>query len=85
MASNEDLVFGTIDAYLIAKLTNCQSIFTDSTNASRTMLMDIENLEWSDKMLSEYEIKKDWLPEIIKESSADFGSVSAADSGLKHI
>jgi len=54
-------------------LTAQSKIVTDSTNASRTMLMDINNLEWSDHMLSEYNIKRDWLPDIVKESSADFG------------
>ena len=53
---NENLVFSTIDTYLIARLTNMESIVTDSTNASRTMLMDINQLEWSDHMLSEYGI-----------------------------
>lgn len=46
-----------MDTYLIARLTNMESIVTDSTNASRTMLMDINTLEWSDKMLKEYGIK----------------------------
>ena len=53
---NENLIFGTIDTYLIAKLTNFKTIVTDSTNASRTMLMDINTLEWSQKMLDEYGI-----------------------------
>jgi glycerol kinase len=68
-------VFGTIDTYIIARLTNCESIVTDSSNASRTMLMDIKTLEWSDKLLKEYEIKKEWLPTIIKESNANFGKI----------
>lgn len=85
LASNPKLVFGTLDAYLIAKLTNCSHILTDSTNACRTMLMDIDKLEWSDKMLAEYGIRKEWLPRIIKESSADFGKVVAGDEGLKCI
>jgi glycerol kinase len=76
LPSKANLVFGTIDTYLIARLTNCDSIVTDSTNASRTMLMDINTLEWSDKMLGEYEMDKKWLPRIIKESAADFGIVS---------
>ena len=38
--------------------------------------MDINTLEWSDKMLGEYSIKKEWLPSIIKESSGNFGEVS---------
>ena len=72
----ENLVLSTIDSYLIARLTDGKSIVTDSTNASRTMLMDINTLDWSDKMLGEYSIKKSWLPKIIKESSGDFGNVS---------
>jgi len=47
LSANENLVFGTMDTYLIAKLSNLQTIVTDSTNASRTMLMDISTLEWS--------------------------------------
>ena len=76
LKDNADLILGTIDTYLIARLTNCQSLVTDSTNASRTMLMDIQSLEWSEKMMAEYGIKKEWLPKIIKESSADFGKIS---------
>jgi glycerol kinase len=71
-----NLVLSTIDSYLISRLTGGKSNFTDSTNASRTMLMDINTLEWSDKMLNEYSIKKEWLPTIIKESSGNFGTVS---------
>jgi glycerol kinase len=56
LEKENNLVFGTIDTYLIARLTNMESIVTDSTNASRTMLMDINTLEWSQKMLKEYEI-----------------------------
>jgi len=56
------------------------SIVTDSTNASRTMLMDINTLEWSEKMLGEYGIQKKWLPRIIKESSADFGKIKSVKS-----
>ena len=47
----EQLVFSTIDTWLIAKLSGLQSVVTDSTNASRTMLMDIESLEWNQQNL----------------------------------
>jgi len=76
LASQPNLCFGTIDTYLIARLTQCEQIVTDATNASRTMLMDINKLEWSDKLLKEYEIKKEWLPRINQESSGNFGSVT---------
>lgn len=39
------------------------------------MLMDIKTLDWSPKMLSEYEIKKEWLPKIIKQSNSLFGKI----------
>ena len=75
LAQNPNLCFTTVDAFLIANLTKCSSILTDSSNAGRTMLMDINKLEWSDKMLKEYDIKKEWLPEIRKKSSDDFGKL----------
>ena len=86
LPEKENLVFGTIDTYLIARLSNQESIVTDATNASRTMLMDINTLEWSSFMLGEYEMKESWLPRIIKESSGDFGSVSCDEvSSLKGV
>jgi len=45
--ANSGLTFSTIDTWLIAKLTGMTSVMTDATNASRTMLMDINSLEWS--------------------------------------
>ena len=48
---------------------------TDSTNASRTMLMDINNLEWSQPNLDLFDVKQSWLPRIVKNSSDDFGRV----------
>ena len=50
---------------------------TDSSNASRTMLMDINILEWSDFMLEEFGIKKESLPELKISSSEDYGVVSS--------
>lgn len=60
-------------------MTKGKSIVTDSSNASRTMLMDLDKLEWSDSMLTEFGIKKECLAEIIKSSSDDFGVISAID------
>lgn len=78
LTQNPNLCFTTVDAFLIANLTNCLSVRTDSSNAGRTMLMDINKLEWSDKMLGEYEIKKEWLPELKQKSSDDYGQISHA-------
>ena len=73
---DEKLCFGTIDTWLMAKLTGLGSIATDSTNASRTMLMNLHSLEWSDDTLAMFGIKKCWLPEIKKSSSESFGKIS---------
>ena len=50
---------------------------TDSSNASRTMLMDINKLEWSEHMLDQFDIKQEWLPEISKSSSGNFGTIKS--------
>jgi glycerol kinase len=54
-------------------------MFTDSSNASRTMLMDLATIQWSDHMLKEFGIKKETLPEIKLSSSDDYGRVSTVD------
>lgn len=54
-------------------------IATDSSNASRTMLMDLKTLNWCDTMLAEFGIKKESLPQIKISSSDDFGTVSALE------
>ncbi len=64
-ASADDIVFGTIDTFLIAKLTKCRTIVTDVTNASRYMLMNIKTLEWDEEMLSLTGIDEAMLPEIV--------------------
>ena len=79
--NHSDLGFGTIDTWLISKLTQQEHFATDSSNASRTMLMDLHSLEWSEKMLSEFGIKKEWLPKIHKSSASNFGTVK----GIKQL
>ena len=51
MAENGELCFGTIETYLIWNLTEEKNHKTDATNASRTMLMNLETLEWDDSLL----------------------------------
>ncbi len=68
-----DLAFGTIDTWLIWKLTNGNSHFTDYSNASRTMVYNIRDLKWDEKLLQELTIPKSLLPEI-KPSAAAFGT-----------
>ena len=68
----ENLCFGTIDSWLIFKLTQGKQFITDVTNASRTMLMNIITLDWDDKLLNIFDVPRDCLPKIIS-SSDEFG------------
>lgn len=66
-----ELLFGNVDTWLIWKLTGGNAI-TDPTNASRTMLMDLQTLEWSDELLSILDIPRSMLPEIRPSSDPTF-------------
>ena len=74
-AKNGDLLFGTVDTWLIWKLTGGKVHATDYTNASRTMLFNIKTLKWDKKLCDYFEIPMSMLPEV-KKSSDYFGSVS---------
>ncbi len=71
-AERGDLLFGTIDTWLIWKLTQGESFVTDYTNASRTMLFNIHDLCWDDEILDLLGIPKCMLPEV-KPSSCIYG------------
>jgi len=71
-AENGDLLMGTIDSWLVWNMTGKKNHVTDYTNASRTMVYDIVNLKWDDKMLTALGIPKLMLPEV-KPSSSHFG------------
>ena len=66
------LCFGTTDAWILWNLTGGKVHATDHTNASRTMLFNIEKLKWEDKILKKFGIPKQILPEV-KSSSGIFG------------
>lgn len=68
------LMFGTIDCWLIYKFTNGKKHVTDHTNASRTMIYNIKNLEWDKKLLGELNIPESLLPKV-QSSSSDFGTI----------
>lgn len=75
---NDQCLFGTVDSWLIWNLTggpNSGKHVTDVTNASRTMLMNLETLQWDKTLLTFFEIPKSVLPEI-KSSSEVYGSIS---------
>lgn len=71
---NNELLFGTIDTWLIWSLSKEKNHLTDYSNASRTMLFDINNLRWDDHLLELFEIPENTLPKV-KNSSDDFGHI----------
>lgn len=71
-AMNGELLMGTIDAWLVWKLTNGQVHVTDVSNASRTMLYNIHSLQWDQDLLERFDIPAAMLP-LVKSSSEIYG------------
>ena len=67
-ARDGELLFGTIDTWLIWNLTGGNTHATDPTNASRTMLMDLASGEWDDELLAIFDIPRAMLPRIVPSS-----------------
>ncbi len=80
-AAKGELCFGTIDCWLIYKLTGGVAHVTDATNASRTMLFNIATQEWDDEILGWLDIPRALLPEV-KDCCADFGMTEASLFGV---
>ena len=74
-AEDGDLLFGNVDSYLVYKLTKGELHITDYSNASRTMLFNINDLKWDDELLEIFGIPKSMLPEV-RNSSEVYGNVS---------
>ena len=72
LLKSNNLLFGTVDTFLIWKLTNGKQHLTEATNASRTMLFNINNNKWDHEILKKLNIPKSILPEV-KNSADDFG------------
>jgi glycerol kinase len=83
-AKNGELLFGTVDTWLVWKLTNGVKHITDVSNASRTMIFNINSLEWDDELLEIFDIPSQILPEVLS-SSEIYGGISAVDklNGIK--
>ncbi|PYS96986.1 MAG: glycerol kinase [Acidobacteria bacterium] len=71
-AARGEVVFGTIDSWLVWKLTGGRAHATDPSNASRTLLFDIRKLRWDDELLALFGVPRESLPEV-KPSSTLFG------------
>ncbi|HWY16893.1 MAG TPA: glycerol kinase GlpK [Rhizomicrobium sp.] len=70
-----ELAFGTIDSWLIFRLTGGHVHATDVTNASRTMLLDLYTLDWCDELLALFDVPHSVLPEV-RDSAGDFGTAT---------
>ena len=79
-AEKGELLFGTVETWLIWKLTKGKVHVTDYTNASRTLLFNIQELKWDDEILAELNIPKCMLPEA-KPSSCVYGEADASYFG----
>ncbi len=82
LAEKGELLFGTIDTWLIWNLTEGEVHATDYSNASRTMLYDIHNLCWDEKLLSALNIPISMMPDV-KNSADDYGYVSSDYLGVE--
>ena len=79
-AERGELMFGTVDTWLIWKLTGGEVYVTDYSNASRTMLFNIKSLDWDDTLLDAMGVPRSMLPEV-KESSSVYGHTAADTFG----
>ena len=75
LLKSNNLLFGTVDTFLIWKLTDGKHHLTEATNASRTMLFNINSSKWDDEILKKLKISKNILPEV-KNSADNFGSTN---------
>lgn len=79
-AKNGDLAFGTIDSFLVWKLTSGKTHATDATNASRTLLLNIEKLSWDPELLKLFRVPNAILPRVV--SSSEKYGVTRSVPGL---
>ncbi|MBT8402529.1 MAG: glycerol kinase GlpK [Gemmatimonadetes bacterium] len=77
-----DLACGTIDSWLIARLTRGEVHATDPTNASRTLLYDLGEQDWADPLLGLFGVPRPLLPEV-RRSSGDFGVAAGQAAGIE--
>ena len=83
LAKNNQLLFGTVDTFLLWKLTKGKVHATDATNACRTMLFNISTNKWDTDILKSLKIPKNILP-VVKDSSDDFGFTDKSITGKSY-
>ncbi|WP_440681015.1 glycerol kinase GlpK [Candidatus Pelagibacter sp. HIMB1623] len=82
LLSSNDLLFGTVDTFLIWKLTKGKQHLTEASNASRTMLYNINNNKWDKEILKKLNIPHKILPEV-KNSADNFGKTDKKITGVE--
>lgn len=75
---NNDLLIGTIDSFLLYKLSGCESFYTEGSNASRTMLYNIHEAKWDNELCELLGVPKTILPEV-KDSFSQFGTTKGLE------
>ena len=83
LAKNNQLLFGTVDTFLLWKLTKGKIHATDATNACRTMLFNISTNKWDADIIKSLKIPKNILP-VVKDSSDDFGFTDKSITGKSY-
>ncbi len=81
-AQKGELAFGTVDSWLLWKLTKGKIHATDASNASRTMLFNIQTQDWDEELLRLFNVPREILPEV-RDNVADYGAVNVAHIGIK--
>ena len=81
LANNGKLMFGTIDSYLIYKLTKEKEHYTDVTNASRTMLFNINEMKWDTDLLDLFDIPISMMPSV-QSCDANFGTLAVDNKNI---
>ena len=81
-AEQGKLAFGTVDCFLLWRLTGGASHATDVTNASRTLLFNIHTQDWDDELLAMFDIPRELLPEI-RDCASEFGTTTTDAIGVK--
>ncbi len=84
LAENGDLLFGTVDSWLVWKLTSGKAHITDISNVSRTMLFNIKTLKWDDELLKIFDVPRQILP-TVKSSSEIYAEIETPNDlrGIK--
>jgi glycerol kinase len=81
-AERGELAFGTVDSFLIWRLTQGKAHVTDATNASRTLLFDIRAGRWDDELLGLFRVPKTLMPEV-RDCASEFGAADPAVLGAE--